>query len=42
MSQHASDADLDRLSWHDNTIYGFRFDLGASGFTQKLRAAARA
>ncbi len=26
MPQHASDADLDRLSWHDNTIYGFRFD----------------
>ncbi len=40
MLQHASDADLDQLSWHDNTIYGFRF--GASGFTQKLRAAERA
>ncbi len=30
MPQHASDADLDRLSWHDNTIYGFRFDIGDS------------
>jgi hypothetical protein len=30
MQQHASDADLDQLSWHDNTIYGFRFDVGDS------------
>ncbi len=30
MQQHASDADLDQLSWHDDTIYGFRFDVGDS------------
>jgi hypothetical protein len=28
MQQHASDSDFDRLSWHDNIVYGIRFDVG--------------
>ena len=28
MAQHTSDADFDRLSWHDDTVYGLRFDVG--------------
>ncbi len=28
MQQHASDAEFDRLSWHDNTVYGLRIDVG--------------
>ena len=28
MQQHASDAEFDHLSWHDNTVYGLRIDVG--------------
>lgn len=30
MEQQASEADFERLSWHDDTIYGVRFDVGDS------------
>ena len=28
MEQQATEADFERLSWHDDTIYGLRFDVG--------------
>jgi hypothetical protein len=28
MAQHASRADFDDLSWHDNALYGLRLDVG--------------
>lgn len=28
MEQQATEADFERLSWHDDTIYGLRFDIG--------------
>ncbi len=28
--RHATDVDFDRLSWHDNAVYGVRFDVGDS------------
>jgi hypothetical protein len=27
---HAKDSDFERLSWHDNLVYGLRFDIGDS------------
>ena len=27
---HANDSDFDRLSWHDNIVYGLRLDIGDS------------
>jgi hypothetical protein len=30
MQRHASELDFDRLSWHDNILYGVRFDVGDS------------
>ncbi len=28
MERQATEADFDRLGWHDNTVYGFRIDIG--------------
>lgn len=28
MEQQASEADFERLSWHDDTLYGLRFEVG--------------
>ncbi len=28
MEQQATEADFERMSWHDDTIYGLRFDIG--------------
>jgi hypothetical protein len=28
MPQRSTDNDFDRMTWHDNTLYGLRFDIG--------------
>ncbi len=28
MERHTTDVDFERLSWHDNAVYGVRFDVG--------------
>ncbi len=33
-----TEKDFQRLSWHDNHIYGLRLAIGDIGFTQVLRA----
>ena len=30
MERHDQSADFERLSWHDNIVYGVRFDVGDS------------